>query len=229
MCFYGLYKLLPKLVQFWSAKRMQALSGTSYSVFSSPWCLLTSFSPPLYIVICLGFSLLKTDVCLISPPWKHASNLLASTTTISPPFSLLSVSTLRVLFTFAAWSSSPTRCWAACYNSTGIACANFSIDFSSNRPQRLHPFLNLPDLLTAGHQFNCCLCVEIHKSISDPDLSTSIQTENTNWRLLGNVWSPPRWAPHDWSKFLHLFPQTLPIEPFSVTVENSHLPCHFRP
>lgn len=46
MHFYGLYKLLPKLVQFWSGKWIHALSKTRYSVFS-PGCLLTSFSIPL--------------------------------------------------------------------------------------------------------------------------------------------------------------------------------------
>lgn len=230
MRFYGLYKLLPKLVQFWSAKRIQALSRTSYSVFFSPWCLLNSFL--LLSVHChLPWLLppLKTSVCLISPLWKHTLNLLTSTTTISPPFSLLSVSMLRVLFTFAAWSSSPTQCWATCCNSTGVAHANFSTDFSSNRSQRLHPFLNLPELLTARHKFNCCVSAEIHKSVSDPDLPTSIQTENTNCCHLGNVWWPPQWAPHGWRNFLHLLPQALPIAPFPVTVENSHLPCHFRP
>lgn len=52
---------------------------------------------------------------------------------------------------------------------TGVTCVKFSIDFSSNRSQRLHSILNLPDLMTARHKFSCCLCAEIHKTISDPD------------------------------------------------------------
>lgn len=69
---------------------------------------------------------------------------------------------LRVLFTFPAWSSSLIQCWAVCCNSAGIPRDNFSIDFSSNRPQRLHPFLNLSDLLTAGQKFNCYLNSQVH-------------------------------------------------------------------
>lgn len=142
MYFYGLYKLLPKLVLFWSAKWMQALSGTSYSVFS-PWCLFTSFSTLLCSMsLALAFPSSQKSMYLFSPLWKHTLNLLASTTAISPPFSLSSVSMLRVLFTFANWSSSLTWWrWAACCNSTATAHDNFSIDFSSNGSQRLHPFL----------------------------------------------------------------------------------------
>lgn len=98
MHFYGLYKLLPKLVQFWSAKWIQALSGTRYSVFSPPWCLLTSFFIPLCTLLfalaspssqnkCVfNLSTLKTH---IEPACLHSYILLLS---------LLSVSMLSAVY-----------------------------------------------------------------------------------------------------------------------------------
>lgn len=123
------------------------------------------FYSSLYAVICLGFSFLTKQVCFISPLQKFTMNLPAST---SSPLLLICKHTGSAVC-FCCLEFICDTVLGCQLHATGITCVKLSIDFSSNRSQRLHSILNLPDLLTAGHKFSCCLCAEIHKTISDPD------------------------------------------------------------
>lgn len=215
MHFYGLYKLLPKLVQFWSAKWMQALSGTSYSIFFSPLCLLTSFSTPLCTLSFASASPSSQNKCVFN----------VSTLKIHTKSACLCCYHLFLLLPLICkHAESAVYSVLGCLlHATGVARAKFSIDFSWNKLWSLHPFLSLPDLLNVGHKFNCYLWAQIHKSLSDPDLSTSVQTENTNWCLLGNT---P--VSSSWLRQVSSPPPTSSLYcAFLNHCEESHLPRHF--
>lgn len=107
-----------------------------------------------------------------------------------------------MLFTFAAWSSSLTQCWATCCNSTGIPRANFSIDFSSNRSGRFHPSLTY---LTYWLQGTNSTSVSVLKFTSA--FIPRFIHSHSNWKQTDVSLSPHQWVPHGWSKFLHLLPQ----------------------